>query len=159
MKLLHVLAVSAAFAAPMASANTMMIKDVVVETDMSAIGNEAAAKYWGNLATDLQAAILSRVQDRIKDDGVTVGVDINEVSLANSFQTTLGVADSVLVGVIRITNAEGTQLDTYELSVSIEIANRYLKDGVAPASSFTDSPEHYAAMVDAFAESVVERLK
>ncbi len=161
MNMLKAMAVSALVVMPVsgaALADTQPIKAVEVVTDTGSIANAEAAKFWGNLSNDLKAAILARIQDRVAEEGLTVGVDIDEVSLANTFQTALGVQDSALKGIVKIHDDEGTNFGAYDVSVTIENANLYLKDGVAPATAFTDSPEHYAAMVDAFADTVAKNL-
>ncbi|WP_149141188.1 hypothetical protein [Gemmobacter caeruleus] len=162
MKTLRLLALSAALAAPlapMAHAEMTPVESVKVEADLTAVQNERAATYWAGIAEDLQAAILARVQDRIADKGSRISVDINEVALANSFETKTGLADSVLVGNVNISSDDNTKFDSYELAVSVELANKYLPPGTVALTSMSDSPEHYQAMIHAFAENVVERLK
>lgn len=161
MKVFHILALSTALALPvsgMALAEAKPIKAVEVETDVAAIANPKAAEYYGNLANDLQSAILARIQDRVADNGLTVGVDIDEVSLANSFQTAVGAQDSVLKGMVRLHDAEGTNMDAYEIAVSLEMVNSFLPEGAVAITSMTDAPEHYKALVDAFADTVAKRL-
>lgn len=163
MKIFHVLTLSAAFAAPMAPmafAAETPVESVAVEADITSIANEKAAKYWGNLSDDLQAAILARVQDRIADKGSRIVVDIDEVSLASSFETSMGLENSVLMGRVNVASDDNSKFDVYELTVSVETAKPYLPEGyVLSPDTFADSPEHYTAMVTAFADNVVERLK
>lgn len=164
MKTMNAFALAVALLSPVALpvaafASDTPVESVKVETDLTAIQNERAAKYWGRLSEDLQAAILARVSDRVAEKGSRISVDINEVSLSNSFETTVGASDSVLVGNVNITSDDNSKFDTYELAVSIEMANRYLPPGVIAATSMSDGPEHYKSMVDAFADTVVTKLK
>ncbi|HBD91728.1 MAG: hypothetical protein A2092_16030 [Rhodobacteraceae bacterium GWE1_64_9] len=163
MKFFHVLTLSAALAvpmAPMAFAADTPVESVKVEADVTSIANEKAAKFWGNLSTDLQAAILARVQDRIADKGSRITVDIDEVSLANSFETSMGLEDSILMGRVNVSSDDNSKFDVYEMTVSVETARQYLPEGyVMSDDRFTDSPEHYAAMIAAFADNVVAKLK
>ena len=71
-----------ATAAPVYAITT--VKDVVVSADAAAIKDAKAAMYWSNLSGDLKDAILSRVSDRIADDGVKITVEIDSAELANT---------------------------------------------------------------------------
>lgn len=161
MRILPAMTVLAALALPLAAnaKDLTPVESVKVETDVTAISNPAAARFWGRLSEDLTAAILSRVQPRIADKGLRIYVDINEVSLANSFQTAMGTQDSILVGQVNVSSDDNAKFDAYELTVSMEMANRYLPEGTVAMTSLTDTPEHYRGMINAFAENVVERLK
>jgi len=163
MKALNTLALTTALSlalmAPAAmAADLTPVESVKVESDVTAIANERAASYWGKLADDLQAAILARVQDRIADKGSRISVDVNEVSLANSFESVIGTEDSVLVGNVNISSDDNSKFDSYELAVTINAALPLIPEG-ARLVDFRDSPEHYSAMVNTFADEVVERLK
>ena len=163
MKALNTLALTTALSlalmAPAAmAADLTPVERVKVESDVTAIANERAASYWGKLADDLQAAILARVQDRIADKGSRISVDVNEVSLANSFESVIGTEDSVLVGNVNISSDDNSKFDSYELAVSINAALPLIPER-ARLVDFRDSPEHYRAMVDTFAAEVVARLK
>ena len=58
---------------------------------------------------------------------------IDEVSLANSFQTQLGLADSVLTGKVNVTSDNGMDIgNDYELKVTLQAANAFLGAGVTP---------------------------
>lgn len=152
-------ALSLSLAAPMAMAAQGKIAGVEVEADVSAIANPQAAEYWANLSDDLENAIMARVQDRLAEDGATIDVDINEVSLASSFQQAVGSEDSVLEGRVKIDSGNAATFDQYDMQVSLEMAKVYLPEGVTQVASLTDAPENYQALIDAFAENVVERLK
>jgi hypothetical protein len=143
-----------------ASAADVRIKDVQVEADLSAVTNPQAAAYWKNIGPDLESAIAARLGDAASDEGSDIKIDIDEVSLANSFQNQLGIADSVLGGRVTVTSDNAIdQSANYDLKVSIETANAFLPDGTAPATSFTDAPEYYIALINAYADNVVRRLK
>lgn len=163
MKTLRILALSVAMAAPLTpmawAATDTPVESVKVSADITAIQNQRAAKYWGNVSKDLEAAILERVADRVAEKGSRITVDINEIALANSFETTVGVADSVLVGNVMISSDDNSKYDAYEMSISMDMANKYLPKGAVAIASMTDAPEHYRAMINAFASNVVERLK
>lgn len=133
------------------------VKEVEVSIDLEAINNPQAATVWSNIATDLQNAIVGRITDRIADDGVKISVDINEVELANSLQSALGVADSKLAGRVNISSeTDNSKFATYDLDVSFDQA--YLPVGTDITVLTIESPVYYATMVELFAERVVENL-
>jgi hypothetical protein len=136
------------------------VQSVDVTADITAIQNAKAAAYWTNVSADLKEAIAARLVDRLGEKGSTVSIDVNELSLANSFQTSLNIDDAVLVGQVNVSNAyDNTKFDSYELSVSQKAATAFAPDGKALEGVFTDSPEYYRALIAAFADGVVSRLK
>jgi len=133
------------------------VKEVEVSIDLEAINNPQAATVWSNIATDLQNAIVGRITDRIADDGVKISVDINEVELANSLQSAMGIADSKLAGRVNISSeTDNSKFATYDLDVSFDQA--YLPVGTDITVLTIESPVYYATMVELFAERVVENL-
>lgn len=136
-----------------------MVKDVNVEIDLDAINNPAAAAYWTSAADDLENAIVARLTDRIADDGLSISVDINELELANSFQTALNVADSRLEGQVKMSSeADATLMKTYDLTVTFDQATLFMPEGADLAAITSDSRDYYNAMLNAFADKVVENL-
>ena len=87
-------ALALAFASPVLAETK--VKDVDVQMDLSAIQNEKAAAYWTTAADDLKAAIAARVAERTADDGATIQVDIDELSVANWFETAFNMEQSEL---------------------------------------------------------------
>jgi hypothetical protein len=148
------------FMATTALASVDQIASVDVTNDLSAIDNEKAAAYWANLEKDLEAAIGSRVQDRLADTGAEIKIDIRALELSNAFERKLNLGDAVLVGMVHIVDqTENDNFDTYELTVSLESAKVVVPEGATLVLSSTDTPETYQRLVDAFAEGVVSRLK
>jgi len=151
---------TALFLANAAFAQDTMVQEVSVEADITAISNAEAATYWTNVADDLENAIVARLVDRIGEEGSTISVDIDELSLANSFQTQLGLEDALIVGMVNVSNdTDNAKFDTYELTVSALTAQAFGPDGSVLEGAFTDTPEYYAALIAAFADGVVTRLK
>ena len=137
------------------------IAKVDVTVDLTAIKNEKAVAYWGNIEKDLEAAIGARVADLMANEGADVLVDIREVELANAFERELNLGDAVLVGQVNINDqTNNSNYDAYELSVSLENAAVILPEGTTTLLlSTTDTDESYRKLIDAFAEGVVSRLK
>lgn len=136
------------------------IKKVDVTVDLAAIQNEEAAKYWGSIEGDLEAAIGARVTERMGDDGAEILVDIREVELANAFERGLNLGDAVLVGQVNINDeTDNGNYDAYELGISVENAQIVLAEGEVLMLSTTDTDEAYRKLIDTFADGVVTRLK
>ncbi len=137
-----------------------MIKEIDVTADITAIENVEAAAYWTNLADDLEEAITARLVDQIGEEGSKISVDINELSLANSFQEKLGIEDAILNGQVNVSSdVDNAKFDAYELTVSAKTALAFAADGSVLPTEFVGSPEYYKALVTAFADGVVTRLK
>lgn len=149
----------AALSATSALAAIDKISEVQVTADLAAVQNEKAAAYWGNVATDLQAAIVARLVDRIDEEGPAISVDISEVELANAFERAYDIANATLVGDVLVRHDNTTAQDqTYQLKVSLEGGDILAADGTVIAFSTIDTPEVYKTLIDRFADSVVERL-
>ncbi len=134
-----------------------MVKDVSVEMDMSAIKNEKAAAYWANAADDLENAIASRVADRVADKGATVQVDIDELSVADWFETAFNVDQSQLKGHVLLMD-NGTHVGSYDVSVSFKDAVLVMPEGTDVAAIAPDNRDYYSAMIGKFADAVVAQL-
>ncbi|EPX76903.1 hypothetical protein [Litoreibacter arenae] len=160
--MLKLLAPATAAAALLATASfaETTVSNVDVTVDLTAVKNETAAAYYTSLEEDLETAIISKVTPQLATDGASVIVDIDELSLANSFQSILGIAESELSGSVTISNLQdNSEHQAYNLTVSFEPAPIVLspdEDVVVLRSSTTD---YYIQMVDKFAENVADKLK
>ncbi|WP_435258547.1 hypothetical protein ACSBLW_01850 [Thioclava sp. FR2] len=153
------IASTALFVATSSFAATM-VKDIDVSADITAIENTKAAAYWADVSTDLEAAIAARLVDQVGETGSEIKIDVNELALTNSFQSSLGLEDAVLVGQVNIVNdSDNTKFDAYELTISAKAASAFGPGGLPLEGAFTDTPEYYAALIEAFADGVVTRLK
>jgi hypothetical protein len=148
-------ALALAFASP-ALAETK-VKDVDVQMDLSAIQNEKAAAYWTTAADDLKAAIAARVAERTADDGATIQVDIDELSVANWFETAFNMDQSELKGHVLLMD-NGTHLGSYDVSVKFADAILLMPEGTDVAVIAPDNKDYYQAMVNKFADAVVAQL-
>jgi hypothetical protein len=136
-----------------------MVKEIDVTIDMAAIQNPLAATYWTSVSDDVENAILARLTDRVADDGVRIIVDLAELELASGFQETFNIADTRLMGTVKITSdTDNSEFEAYDLTVTYENAIVLLPAGTDVTVLTQDSPEFYAAVVATFAEAVVKRL-
>lgn len=139
------------------------VEDISVTAKVSAIQNAQAAQYFGNLEPDLRAAIATRLADKMtsgqSEKGVIVSVNVQEVELANSFQNLTNLANTQLNANVSVQDdATKTSLQDFNLTVSVEQIIRYLPEGTDPAVLTLDTPVFYQALVNGFADAVVERL-
>ena len=149
-----------ALVAPAFAQNAPSVKSIDVTVDIASVQNAAAAAYWGQLETDLENAILARVQKQIADDGVDIVIDISEVELSNGFQEVFGVAETRLVGSVKMVHAtDNSRFDAYNLTVDVNAAVPLLPEGFILSATKADTKEYYDAMVNAFAKGVAVRLK
>lgn len=140
------------------------IKSIDVTTDLGAISNAEAAKFWGNLEADLEAAIAAELPpERLvgpEAEGSEIKVDIDEIALSDTWATVTDLGESRLSGQVHVTSAtDNSKFDSYDLSVAFKDAVVFLPAGANVALLTRDSGEYYAAMIQAFAENVVERLQ
>lgn len=137
-----------------------LVKNVDVAIDLPAISNPQAAAYWARVAEDLENAIVARVIDRTDpEDGADISVDINELELASSFEAAMNLGDSRLAGQVNVTSeTDNSDYKSYTLTVSFAEAAAFLPAGTDSAALAWDSPIHYKAMIDAFADAVVVNL-
>ena len=159
---------AAAFAAslvmmPLSASAETMVKDVDVSVDLDAIQNPRAATYWTSVDDDLENAIVARLTGQLAgedDEGSSISVDLDEVELASTFDSAMGIADSKLAGEVHVTSDnDNTKFDQYEIVVTFDQAVIFLPEGTDIAVLTTDSAKYYHAMIDAFADSVVLKLK
>ncbi|MFN4172593.1 MAG: hypothetical protein ACK4GW_12655 [Pseudorhodobacter sp.] len=137
----------------------LTVSEIAVAADLTAVTNPAAAAYWANLATDLEAAIASRVAEQIAEDGTRITVDISEIELSSGFESALGLADTRLVGQVRMDNeANPTRFSVFELTVDVNQVIPTLPEGTTLDQVTADTDAFYRTMVDAFAQAVVDRL-
>lgn len=135
------------------------VAGVDIEFDLEAIKNSEAAAFWSNLEEDLEAAIIVRVGDRLSNKGSKIRIDIDEFSMSNSFQSAMG-ADSRLMGDINVRNdSDKTKNSFYDLGITLDEAGKVVEgeNGMQVLTVSTD--EAYTALIDAFADGVVARLR
>ena len=143
-----------------AFADPQMVSKVEVIVNSAAIDNAEAADYMQRLSSDLNAAIMTKLGDRVSETGAVVTVDVAQVELANSFQDQIGIADSRLVGDVAVRAADSdVDLKNYQLTVSFADAGAFFPAGTDLTAVTWDSPLYYTAMIDAFADRVVVNLE
>ena len=136
------------------------VKSIDIDVELDAIENPRAAAYWTTIADDLENAIVKLVTDRIADDGVEVKIDLQEVELSGGFAEASGLAETRLVGDVAMIHAtDNSRFGAYTLTVDINAAKPLLPQDVDMTTLTADSRVYYDAMIQTFAQSVVDRLK
>jgi hypothetical protein len=139
-----------------ASAQTV-VQNIEVKANLDAIRNVEAASHWATLADDLENAIAARVVGRTdEENGADITIDIDTVTLANSLEAAVGVAQSTLVGNVIVRDSPNDE--TYTLTITFEQAGPFLVPGTDLSAITTNSREYYDAMINAFADHVVREL-
>lgn len=142
------------------AADPPTVRSVDVDVRLDAIQNPKAALYWSNLSADLQNAIAARLVGRVDDDGLDLKIDIEEVSLSDGFDEQLGLADTQLIGDVRMEHQSGdSRLRRYRLGVDVNQARSMLPADVNVTTLPADTRIYYEAMVGTFAQAVVDRLR
>ena len=137
-----------------------LVKDIAVTAELSAVSNETAAAYWATLDTDLKAAIATRLADRIGETGAEIVIDIEEVSLSNGFTEKLGLAETRLVGDIMVKDEDDNRRNQfYTLTIDVNAATPMMPAGTDITTLPADTRVFYNAMVDGFAQNVVDNLR
>ncbi|MCB5409930.1 hypothetical protein [Pseudogemmobacter faecipullorum] len=135
------------------------VQSIDVTVDMTGVQNAAAAAYWGTLEKDLEAAVLSRVADRMAEEGAMITVDIDEVSLASGFAEAVGLGESRLSGLVKVSDPpQPGRGASYELSVDMNATLPALGEGFDLNTESLDTARVYHAMVDTFAAQIVANL-
>lgn len=142
------------------AATSPTVKSIDVEVELDAVGNPKAAAYWTTIADDLENAIVATITDQIDDNGVVVHIDLEEVTLSNGFEENLGLADTRLMGTVVMSHdSDNTRFGTYELTVDVNTATPLIPEGIDVLTLPADTRVYYDAMIAAFAQGVVDRLK
>ncbi|MDA8587040.1 hypothetical protein N9L47_12385 [Rhodobacteraceae bacterium] len=156
---LALIAATAILTTPVLAASDVIVTEVDVKFDLTAIDDQQASEFWSSLEDDLETAIIARLGDQIGPRGKTIEVDIEELAISSAFQGALGV-DSALIGNISISdpyNIGGK--NEYELRVRLDESGRFetTEDGTQIVTH--EREKVYNGVVDTFAATVVERLE
>lgn len=157
-KLFYATAAALALATPLA-AEEMMVKDVDVSVDLSAIKDVDAAQNWSNIEGDLETAIVEQLVNRIDDDGASIVIDVDELELANLFETNIGLENSKLSGDVEVKVPGLLNNEEYKLTVTAGEAKPYFPADMDITVLKPTSDEFYTAMVQAFAKGVAESIE
>jgi hypothetical protein len=136
----------------------LLISEINVDTDLSAVGTREAVDYWQGLDSDLEAAIAGQVVGRSDPLGKRIRVDIDEISLSSAFSPGANAETARLSGRVVLENPDGTQAAAYDVAATSQDVVNYLQPGSNVVSISPTSREYYNAIVEAFARGTAQVL-
>ncbi|WP_139257622.1 hypothetical protein [Natronohydrobacter thiooxidans] len=140
-------------------AHAVEISEVDVSADLTTIEDARAAEFWTTLETDLESAVLSRIAERISEDGARLVLNIESFALNDAPESGFTIDSAALIGRVHVIDLNNNaNFDSYELSVSLQ--GMSVTDESGAPILVADMPEDlaYRTLVDAFADHVAERL-
>jgi len=142
------------------AADPIMLKSVKVDITLADLTNAEAATQFAQLSDDLRDAIAALMIDRgDKENGATILIDISELELSNSFTEKFNLADTRLVGSVKVDGPNANPYSTnYDLTVDVNSAKSYFPDGTVVETLPADSEVYYTTLINAFAAAVVQKL-
>jgi hypothetical protein len=141
------------------AATSVMVQEIDAQVDLTALENTDAAARYANIEGDLESALAARLVDHIADEGLRIVIDISEVELSSSFQESMNIGDTHLVGNVTVINdEEPSEVDVYVMTVNIDQAKVFFPADLDVVTLTASSDTFYKAMIDAFAEGVAARL-
>jgi hypothetical protein len=142
------------------AAAPLTVSDVAVSSDLSAVTSRDAARYWGNMESDLESAIAAEFVGQTGPGGVNIEVDIDEISLANFFQSQAGADNARLTGSVAVIDAQNEQQrGFYTVSASANEVATFLPPDSDVVTVSRTSAEFYSAVVQAFARGVADAVR
>ncbi|MEM8579057.1 MAG: hypothetical protein AAGF60_14505 [Pseudomonadota bacterium] len=153
--------IAALIAATTASAalGQTAVEEVDVTADVTVIENIEAAQAWSGVEADLETAIAERLVGQLEERGARILIDLDTLSLANSFEQSVGIGEHELSGDVTIRVPGIANNENYTLTVSAEQATAFFPEDMTFDTVAVDSDLFYRAMVDAFAENVVGKVQ
>lgn len=138
----------------------LLISTVEVTTDLSAIQGQGAVEYWQTLSSDLETAIAAQFQGSVDPAGHPVTVDVDELSLTETYAAGATIDNAALSGVVTLGDIEpdGREDPAYTVTATTRDVEPYLEDGSSEGMTSTNR-EYYDALVQAFARGTAETLR
>lgn len=135
------------------------IEEIDVSADLTHIENYDAAIAWRTLPEDLERRLYARLDDALVKGGGRIEVEIDTLSLASNFEQAANLEEALLTAEVTLYGVGGYFDERYEMTVSAEEALRYIPEENRVVAPEIGSFAVYAAMLDAFADSVVARAQ
>lgn len=145
--------------APVLARDAPPVHSIDVKTTLSDFNNPAAVVYWKFLDADLETAIAALLVNRLGDRGLDLMIDMNEVELANAFETRTGMAQTTMSGRVKVYDkVEGRHFKTFDLKVTMGQALSIPPPGNEVKAVARTNDQVYRALVTTFAQEVVNRM-
>lgn len=140
-------------------AHAVQISEVDVSADLTTIEDARAAEFWNTLEADLESAVLSRIAERISEDGARLVLNIESFAIEDAPESGFTIDAAALIGRVHVIDLNNNaNFDSYELSVSLQ--GMSVTDESGAAMVVADMPDEmaYQTLVEAFADHVAQRL-
>ncbi|RKF14867.1 hypothetical protein D6850_08325 [Roseovarius spongiae] len=157
-----------ALAGGVAAADPLAVSDVEVRTDLTDFENSNALDYWPELAADLGAAITERVNLTGKAEHPSITVEVTEIAVDGSTILPESGEFNQLVGVVIGEPGESTiekpekASDQPQPFVNVPVILHATEGEATGGPDVIVIPpsqdDFYHAMLDAFADIVVEKV-
>ena len=157
-RMTSILAIATALTASVAVAATE-VEEIDVNVDLTAIEHAAAAGVWRDIEVDLENAIAARLVNQLSDDGASITIDIDEVSLADNFATAIGAGNAKLQGEVDIRVPGVGNNERYTLTVNADQVQPFVPEGMVVTELKVADGAFYNAMIEGFADNVAMKLK
>lgn len=144
---------------PLTAFGQSKVEEIDVQVDLAALQDIDAAKEWANIEGDLESAIAERLVGLLSDEGSQIVIDVDELELANSFESSVGIDASKLVGDVVVRTPGLLNDEKYTLTVTATEARPYVPADVDATILHVGSKEFYQSMIAAFADRVAEKMK
>lgn len=151
------------------AAQDVSLYDVEVRAELNDFADSNALTYWPDLEADLQKAIIERVNLSGDDADPRVEVEISKVSVDGDTYLPDSGEFNQLEGVVKVYEGESpvtvqgqvnaevdNPISTYPLRLSAQAGDTAAPEGFVVIPPSQD--DFYTAMVQAFAETVVEDI-
>ena len=129
----------------------LLISEIQVETDLTAVGSREAVAYWQGLSPDLETALAGQFAGRIDPSGNVITVDVDEISLNSPFASGATAETAVLSGRVEMLNPAGTSEGAWDVTATAQDVVDFLPVGTDVVTVRPTTPEYYQAVVQAFA--------
>lgn len=138
----------------------LLISSVTVNTDLAAIQSREAVEYWQDLSSDLETAIAAEFAGNIDPTGRPVTVDIDELTLEETFTAGASLDTARLSGAVSLGDVapDGVPDPTWTVTATAQDATPYVQEGGTIQVNPT-TPAYYDAIVKAFADGAADTLR
>lgn len=138
----------------------LLVSEINVQTDLSAVQSPQAVARWQALDSDLQTALAAELAGNISPAGQVLAVDIDELSLSESYAPGVTIEDARLTGTATLLSpGDGFPDTSYNITVTSSDVVSYLPPGTDVVTISPTSQDYYEAVVRAFARGTANAFR
>lgn len=140
-----------------AYADEATVKEVTVHTDYTSLADANAKDYYPTISDDLMAAIANKIQIIEAPEGYVLDVNVQKVSLDGDTILPDSAEFNEMEGVATLTSPlTNANSESYPIMIKAMSAGGVVADGVTVIQP--SETDFYNAMVDGFADAIVDKL-